>query len=272
MILVHLGQHAILFGVDVQVELAGALVGAGQAALAVGTTIVAVVAAGTEGVDLHGLVVNDPVHQVEVVGGLVDQQGAGVLADGVPAAEVLSAVDGIQQPLQVHGEHIADHAGGDQLLDADVEGHEAAVEGHGDLVAGALLGFDDAGGHFGSGGQRLLGDDVAAKLQGLDDVALVSVVAGGDDDHIGLLLFEHLVKVGVDGHFLAAQVLSDELSAGTVGVADGQQIGTIGVLLHHGLQVSHGSAPAGADQNVFLHCLFLLITSRHGRPGSRASR
>ena len=77
---------------------------------------VAVKPAGTKSVYLYGLVVNQPVCQVKVVGRFVNEQRTGVLPDRVPAPEVIRAVGGVQQPLKVNAENIPQHSAGNQLL------------------------------------------------------------------------------------------------------------------------------------------------------------
>src|SRR5699024_11993679 len=47
-----------------------------------------------------GHVVQPPVHEVEVVGGLVHEQAAGAGLVAVPAAEVVGAVLGVQHPFE----------------------------------------------------------------------------------------------------------------------------------------------------------------------------
>ena len=49
-----------------------------------------------------------PVDEVEVMRGLVDHQAAGVGLVAVPAAEVVRAVDGVEHPVEIHRQHVAD--------------------------------------------------------------------------------------------------------------------------------------------------------------------
>jgi hypothetical protein len=139
---------------------------------------------------LPGLVVEPPVHQVEVVRGLVHQQAAAVVLLAVPAAEVVGAVPYVEQPLEVDRQHLADGAVGEQAADLLVHGVEAVVEGDGEGVAGLADGAEDAGAATGVDGHRFLGDDAAAGLQGRDDVAVVLGVDGRDDDLVDALLGE----------------------------------------------------------------------------------
>src|SRR5699024_4541170 len=72
------------------------------------------------GVDACGHRVGPPVDQIEVVGGLVDEQAAAVGLVAVPAPEVVGPVGGVQDPLEVHRDHLADLSGGDDLLQGGV--------------------------------------------------------------------------------------------------------------------------------------------------------
>src|SRR6185437_16521320 len=52
--------------------------------------------------------IQPPVHQVEMMGGFVDHETAGVTLVAMPAPEVVGAVPGIQKPFEVDREHLTD--------------------------------------------------------------------------------------------------------------------------------------------------------------------
>src|SRR5204863_484036 len=97
--------------------------------------------------------VEPPVDQVEVVARLVDHQPAGVALVAVPAAEVVGAVAGVEEPLEVDGEDAADRAGLEQLLDSAVARGVAEVEGDGEPAASGRAGDSRPRG-CGRGGRR----------------------------------------------------------------------------------------------------------------------
>ena len=54
--------------------------------------------------DFNWLGVNPPVHQIEMVAGLVHHKATRVCLASVPPAEVVGTMDGIQEPLEVNRE------------------------------------------------------------------------------------------------------------------------------------------------------------------------
>ena len=89
-----------------------------------------------------GLGAQPPVHQIEVVRGLVDHQAAGVFLVAVPAAEVVGAVQRVQQPVEIDREHVADLAAHQQVLDLRARRRIAVVEHHAHLPVVALAGVE----------------------------------------------------------------------------------------------------------------------------------
>src|SRR5690606_23674239 len=84
-----------------------------------------------------GDVVEPPADQVEVMAGLVHEQPARALLVAVPAAEVVGAVRGVQQPLEVHRGDLADAARREELAQRAVARRVAVVERHDHRAAGA---------------------------------------------------------------------------------------------------------------------------------------
>jgi hypothetical protein len=72
----------------------------------------------------------------------------------------------------------------------------AVVECDANLVAGALDSRENVPASRGIDGHGLLRNDIAAGLEGADDVDVVRAVNGRDDDLVGLGLGDHAVKVG----------------------------------------------------------------------------
>src|SRR5699024_9438104 len=136
-----------------------------------------------------------PVHQVEVVGGLVHGEPAGAVLLPVPAAEVVRTVHRVQAPLEVYGGHRADRALGDQPAHRGVPRRVAVVARHGQRAGGLLGGAHDAlqAGHV--DGHRLLGDHVQPAVQPGDDVVGVRGVLAGDDQHVRSGTGEHLLEL-----------------------------------------------------------------------------
>src|SRR5262249_42324873 len=69
-----------------------------------------------------------PVQQIEMVGGLVHEQSAGVRLVAMPAAEIVRTVMGIELPLEIDGGDLADSAGCQYLLQQRTRRRIAVVE------------------------------------------------------------------------------------------------------------------------------------------------
>ena len=65
-------------------------------------------------------------------------------SEGVPAAEIVGAVLGIEIPVEIDRRDLADHAGEEHLLDRPGGRREAVVEADVDAPAGAALRVEDA--------------------------------------------------------------------------------------------------------------------------------
>jgi hypothetical protein len=220
----------------------------------------------------------ESIDQVEVVGGLVDHQAAGIALVAVPAAEVVRPVGGVQQPLEVDADDVAQRAALDDLLDLRVAGGVAVVEGDGEVLAGALDRVDDLLALLGIDGHRLLADGVAAQLHGADDVAGVGAVHAGDDDGVGLLLGHHVVElVGqIGGQGRVVELLADLLvvvvHATLVHVAEGDQFTVLAEVLHEGFG-EHPGTSTGADEGIpFLHREGSFCRARLFFPDGRLAR
>ncbi len=244
----HVQRERVVLGRGVAVA---ALVVGGQAVAA--AALVAVEEQVAPGEDLGGARADPPVDQVEVVAGLVHQQAAGVALVAVPAAEVVRAVAQVEQPLEVHRSDLPDDARAQQVAQLAVDGVVPVVEADGDPAAGALLGGVDAAAALQVGGHRLLGDDVAARLQGGHDVVGVQPVDGAHDDLVDRLGVEHPDEVvgGVGGHGIVPGVGDDPVvdgHAGAVGVAQGDQAAPVGVRGDQGTGVHPGTRSGAHDR------------------------
>ena len=206
------------------------------------------------GVDGDGAGLQPEVDEVEVVGRFVHEEAAAVALVAVPAAEVVGAVGGVEQPLEVDGGDGADGAGAEELVDFGVVGGVAVVERHADDVGGALDGRDDVKAPGGVDSHGLFGDDVAAELEGADDVEVVGAVDGGDDDLVGLGRFDHAVKVSCEecGHLGVPESLEvgvGIVETGLVGIAQADDAGCSVVSRRDGTVVEVRTA-AGPDDGV----------------------
>jgi hypothetical protein len=102
----------------------------------------------------------------------------------------------VEIPVEVHRHHVADRAGVQQFLDPPRSRREAIVERHIHMASGAALGSEDACAFRRRRCHRLLGDDVDAGFQRLDDVIVMGAVAGADHQRIGAALCQHRAEVG----------------------------------------------------------------------------
>ena len=135
------------------------------------------------------------VHQVEVVGGFVHQQAAAVALFTVPAAEVVRAVLGVEQPLKVNGSDVANHPLHQQFTHFAVVRRVAIVKGHAHGMPGLFDGIEDTQRAFFINGHRFFGDHIAARMQRTDDIVIVGTVHGGDDDDIRARFADHLFEL-----------------------------------------------------------------------------
>ena len=143
----------------------------------------------------HGRRGDPPVHEVEVVRRLVDEQPARVRLLPVPAAEVVGAVHRVERPLEVHRGHGADLAVGDDPAQRGVARAVAVVERRDHLASGLGDGRADAAHALGVDREGLLDDHVGAGPQGAHDVVGVGEVGGGHDDPVEALVADHPLEV-----------------------------------------------------------------------------
>ena len=192
-----------------------------------------------------------------MVGRLVHHQAAAVGLVAVPAAEVVRAVAGVEQPLEVDAGDLADDAGLEHLLDLAVARRIAVVEGDGQLAAGPLLGVDDLLALLDVDGHRFFTDDVAAEFHRAAGVLVVGAVHAGDDDHIGFGLGDHPVElVGLVGRHIGMIVtlfLEEHVvvvvHAALVAVAEPNQFGDI--LVGRGDRPDvHAGTTAGSNHGI----------------------
>jgi hypothetical protein len=172
----------------------------------------------------------------------VHEQPAGVLLLAVPAAEVVGAVGGVEQPLEVHRGDVTDLPGGDEGLERAVARGVAVVEGHQHVPAGALDRVRDATHPVLGRGQRLLDDGVRTGLQGGDDVVGVEDVRGGDDDPVDPEPADGLPQVRGREPLRGSGSRGDEaagvdVQAARVGVAHGDELPVGGVVTGQGPEV-----------------------------------
>ena len=172
-----------------------------------------------------------PVDQVEVVGALVHEQTAGDVLTTVPAAEVVGAVGGVEQPLEVHRGDVTDGAVGDQLADHGVARGVAVVERHRQIARRGVHGVHDPAQSTVVDRHRLLGDHIQPALQGGGDVDVVGGVGGGDDQGVRSGLVEQPGQVlgGVGGHLGQTVAVAVVVHPDRVGIAEGHQLAHVGV-------------------------------------------
>ena len=258
-ILIEHGQPGILAHVEIEVAILG--MDAGLAALAAKRPVAAVIALRSEGRDLAWHRVQIPVEQIEMMGGLVHEQAARMGFLGVPAAEIVGAMLGVEIPMEIDRGHGAHRLLAQQLLDAGGGGREAIVESHVDGPAGACLGFEDAAAFFRRGGHWLFGDHPAARLERLDDDLVMGVVTAADDDDLRLHARQHQVDIGVDGR-IGADRGARGRGPHLVDIADRHELGPVAPALQQFLAPHARAAMTGADQGYPMPLGALLMSRR----------
>ena len=187
-----------------------------------------------------------------MVGGLVHLQAAGIGLAPVPAAEVIRAVGGVEQPMEIDREHVADHAGHEQVLELGGGRGVAVVEGDAQVAPAAPARVQDALHLPRVNRHRLLADHIHAVLHRAADIIRVGRAGRGDDDGIGPGLVQHALEVGVGiqpGSPPLFTPVSEEPGSPGVAVAQPHQLRRFGIGLDQGLGV-HESPPAGAHLRV----------------------
>lgn len=192
-----------------------------------------------------------------MVGGFVHQQAAAVAFFPVPAAKIVRAMFGIQQPFKVDRKDLADGAVHQQLTHFAVVRCVAVVERDAHLAARLFNGVKNTQRTGFVDGHRFFGDDIAARIKRAHDVVVMGAVHGGDDDDIGLRFTDHLFKLRGDktGHRLGAGVFQQAAGVahtGLVGVAESDHLRAVAKRLADSFDI-HPGAPAGSHQGVFFH-------------------
>ncbi len=107
-----------------------------------------------------------PIDQIEMVGGLVHRQATGVFLPAMPAAKVIDAVVGIQHPMKVYREHVADDSAHQQVFDLRSRRRITIVESHRAFSTGAFLRIENALTFVLVNSHWLFGDDITTRLHG----------------------------------------------------------------------------------------------------------
>ena len=149
--------------------------------------------------------VSQPAHDVDVVGGLLQQQAGDVAALGVPVAEVVVAAVA-HEVAAPDGLELADPPGVDDRLQQPHHLHVAHVVAHVEAGAGAPGHLQDAVGGLDGDGQGLLQVDRDAGLEEEAGQLLVRVVGSGQDDRVDPVT-QQVAVVGHDRHALGQEPL-----------------------------------------------------------------
>ncbi len=147
------------------------------------------------GVNPFRVAAEPEVHQIEMVGRFVYQQATTVALFPVPAAEVVCAMFGVEQPLKVYRSNLANRALHQQLAHLAVVRGVSVVEGHPHAAAGLFDGIENAQGALFVDGHGFFGDYIASGVQRPNDVVVMGAIHGGHDDNIGTRFADHLFKL-----------------------------------------------------------------------------
>jgi len=158
------------------------------------------------------------------MGCFVHHQAAGILFLAVPAAEIIGAVTGIEHPVKIDGEDVADGPLHEQILDLGARRRIAIVEGCRAAPARLFDRFEDGAAFFGVGGHRLFSDDIASQLHGTDNILVMESIHCGDNHRLRPGFCDHPVEIAgsIDGWFRlieGARVALRPLQAAVIGIA-----------------------------------------------------
>ena len=181
--------------------------------------------------------------------GLVDPERAALRAVGMPAAEVVRAVRGVEVPREIDGRDLADLARHEEFLDLLVLGRVAVVERDHDLLAGALLGVEHRLALLLVDDHRLLGHDVDAAVQRLDQILAVIAVNRRDHQQVRLRLVHHLVEVRERRARDADRFLRG-FEADRVDVGQPDELDAVGIAAGNRRTPHADAADTGADDGV----------------------
>lgn len=210
---------------------------------------------GAQAEDGSGFAVQPPIDEIEVVGGFMNHESARVAFVAVPAAKIVGAVPGIEEPLEMDGLHFADGAFHDEFLHLAAGWGVAVVEAHAQAASGASDSIQDGAAFGFIGRHRFFGDDIATGFHRADDVFVVGAINGRDDDGVGFFLAEHQVEVSrrvFGDRFHAVAFLVGSVVIGRargVDIADRGEAGGGFVGLEEGFG-EHEGAASGADDDV----------------------
>ena len=207
------------------------------------------------------------VHQIEVMGGLVDQKSSAVVLVAMPAAVVVCTVLGIQKPLEMHRCGSSDRTVADKLAHLGMIRGIAVVESHPDMASGLLLCIYDPLCLALIYGQRLFRNDITACFHRTADVIIVGTVDGGDNHDIGFCLDDHLLEFmrKICGNLLCTQFFQTTVGIvhpGLALVAESHHLCYFTVFRGHRLIIHTGSS-ARSDLCISFLCHKCLRTRHH---------
>ena len=166
----------------------------------------------------------------------------------MPAAEIGSAVIGVQIPVKIDRGDLPDGFFGQQLLDLSHIWAPTVVEAYEEAAVIAAFGIENGLAFPFVGGQRLFGEHVAAHVQTLDDKLMMGGILGGHDHQVGFYLVDHFLETGED-RAVDAHVLPGVFQAPGVYVAKTDEFQQVRVLIYQPLSPERGAADAGPDQD-----------------------
>lgn len=122
------------------------------------------------------------------------QQSTRVALVSMPATEIVGSMVGIQHPLKINRQHLANHPGHQQLLYLCAGRGISIIESDPHLAPGLLLSVNDALSPSRVDGQRFFGDYVAAQLHRPAYIMIMKGVLTKHDDRIWTILADHAIE------------------------------------------------------------------------------
>lgn len=181
----------------------------------------------------------------------MDQQPAAVAFIALPAAKIIGAVLGIQQPFKMNREDLANSTGRQQLADFAVMRRVAIIESDASLPAGAPDSVQNNLALIFIDSHRFFADPIAAQYHRPHDIMMMGAIDRGDDYHIRPGLGNHAIELlrMIERHRRVSLCADESVGVGhsdAVGIAERHLSRPGAEIRRDGVDIKSGASP-GAD-------------------------
>ncbi len=253
---VEIHQHFVLGDIHVVVAVGNVL--ATAALIATKRIVLSIVFQCAIRIHFYRVGIYPPVQQVEMVGGLVHQQGSAFFLQAMPPPKIGSAVVGVQVPVKIDGSDFPYTFLYQQLFQARKLCAIAVVKPYQHPFAGAPFCIQDALALYLVGSHGLFSDDVYAQLQSANDELVMCRVYRADNQVVWLGLFHHLLKIR-EGSAVGADEFLAELQPAGVDITQAYKLGYVAIFFENVFSPIRDTTNARANKcqfHFFTCCAF----------------